>query len=315
MKLGLDLGNCTICAVGEQNGEYIYKYISSTYDNDVDVYTKGDVIDIDGSIIQMGKKNGSEFACINKYERLYLEHQILWAVSAVYKELDETDFILDLGVGLPINEYGSDDKRELFHKELILIRNIKGNVDGKNINININKIDIQAEGLASIDAIYDYIPQNDYPTLIYDIGFMTTDVVTVNFDNNNLHVQKPITINKGMNFIYNTIFKELNNIGTVQTKTELDYYVRMNFETIKIKDGEVYNLRNALMRRTNECRTILNDVNNTLGVRADNYNKIFIGGGSVLFLDILKDRKISGHVNIGNDLRYSANAIGYLINL
>lgn len=138
---------------------------------------------------------------------------------------------------------------------------ITGTVDGKVLNLTINKINIQAESLSSIEAIYDYIPNNNYPTLIYDIGFMTTDVVTVNFEEDILHIKKPITINKDINFIYNTIFKELNNIGTVQNKIELDYYVRMNFDTIKIKDGESYDLKDALMNRTNECKCIIS--NNT----------------------------------------------------
>ncbi len=103
VKLGLDLGNCTICAVGKLNGTYIYKYISSTYISDIDVYSKGDIVTVDNSTIQIGKQYGSEFASINKYERLYLAHQILWAVNAVYKDVDESTFILDLGIGLPIN--------------------------------------------------------------------------------------------------------------------------------------------------------------------------------------------------------------------
>lgn len=51
IKLGLDLGNCTICAVGEISNEYIFRYISSTYDNDVDIYTQNDIVEINGSSI------------------------------------------------------------------------------------------------------------------------------------------------------------------------------------------------------------------------------------------------------------------------
>lgn len=313
IKLGLDFGNSTMCVAGNIDDNIITKNIASTFTN-VSNYSSKNVVSCEGISIQLGEKVGSEFKSLDKTKRVYLKHQILWAVYNIYGPSERT-YQLTLGVGLPVSDYGDSKKREDFGKLLMSFGTFDGEVDGHIIKVHIKRIEVNAEGIGSIRALLEYIPNNGYTTLIQDIGFVTTDVIQVDSEEGSLSVRKPITISKGISFIYETLYNELVELEAVSSMMELDYYVRNGYTELRTKNSEPYPLYEKLMNRAEDCATIMNDVSNLIGVKTTTFNKIFIGGGSVLLFQIIGDEWVKNHIEIDDDTRYNSNAVGYYLNL
>lgn len=137
---------------------------------------------------------------------MYLKHQILWAVNSLFGHTECTDFELELAVGLPIGDFSNQEKRLDYENKLNQLKHITGSIDGKEIRIEIKKVLVLSEGYSSIKALIEKIPQNNYSTLIIDIGFLTTDVLIVSIEDNKLLVKTAKTINKGISFIYDKIY-------------------------------------------------------------------------------------------------------------
>lgn len=313
IKLGLDFGNSSLCVAGSLNNTIITKNISSTFTN-VTNYSSKNVVSCDDISIQLGEKIGSEFTSLDKTKRVYLKHQILWAVNSIYGPSEQT-YKLSIGLGLPIGDYGDTPKRNAFEKLILGFGTFEGTVDGRVIRISIKRVDINAEGIGSIRALLDHIPDNGYTTLIQDIGFVTTDVIQVDVKGDSISVKKPITINKGISFIYETLYNELIELEAITSMMELDYYVRNDYKELRTKNNELYPLREKLMNRAEDCATIINDISNLVGVKTTTFNKIFIGGGSVLLFEIIGDSWVKNHIKLDDNTRYNSNAIGYYLNL
>ncbi len=314
IKVGLDLGNNTICAVTSIDGEYAYEYIPSTYQQVTDFSSKN-IVSVKDTKIELGHKNGHELTNINKTNRLYIEHQILWAVNSLFKNKSKKIFELELAVGLPISDFMDKDKRNKYQDYLNNIKEIKGSVDEKELTIEIKRVLVLAEGHSAIKSLIKEIPRNGYSTVIHDIGFLTTDVIVVDIENNDILVRKPISISKGISYLYDSIYEEALKLECVSSKSELDYYIKRKFDTIRGKNDKNYMLDEALMKRRDECKSIMNDISNHLGFKTSSCNKIFIGGGSVLLLKILGEDWISNHIAVNDNTRYSANAKGYYLSL
>lgn len=311
IKLGLDLGNNTICAVGEIN-EYIYtKYILSTYVPDIGSLSKLNVISANGTSLRLGEVDGSELASLSKCNRLYLEHQIIWAVHSIYGDLGEDAFELDLAVGLPIEEFINLDSKNIFSSSIKNLGTIKGEIHGKPISININKILVNPEGASAVSVLQKYIPASDYPTFIYDIGFLTTDVIQVQNVDGAFTVSKPITLNKGLSYVYSQIFDELYKDGAIRTKTQLDNFIRKNKQSVKTQSGSDFDLGATLKHRTNDCKIIFNEAEHRIGFKVDTSYKILIGGGSLFMYDILGQNFLRNDIHIPSELRHNANALSY----
>lgn len=315
IKVGLDFGNNTICAVSKLEKQLIYKYISSTFTR-VTTFTDDNIITTDGMTIQLGVRNGSELTSIDKTDRLFLKHQILWAVNAIFGTTSNDNiYELDLAVGLPVGDFSDLEKRANYIEKLNSLGTISGVVDGNEFTVIVNKVMVLSEGHGSIKALLDKIPNNGYPTVIHDIGFLTTDVVVLEYEKEKLKIRKPITINKGVSYIYDSIFEEMSELECIESKSELDYYVRNKYDTIRTKHNKDYMLTEQILNKSLECKTIMNDISNKLGFKTTTCNKIFIGGGSVLLFKIVGSDWIKNHVEIDNNLRYCANALGYYYNI
>lgn len=315
IKIGLDLGNNTICAVTSIDGEYMYEYIPSTYQQVTDFSSKN-IVSVKGTKIELGHKNGHELTNIDKTNRLYIEHQILWAINSLFKNKSKKNFELELAVGLPISDFIDKDKRNKYQECLNNIKEIKGSVDDRDLSIEIKRVLILAEGHSAIKSLIKEIPKNGYSTVIHDIGFLTTDVIVVDIeDNGDILVRKPISIGKGISYLYEAIYEEAFKLECISSKSELDYYIRKGYSTIRAKNNKNYMLDEALMKRRDECKSIMNDISNHLGFKTSSCNKIFVGGGSVLLLKILGEDWISNHISINDNTRYSANAKGYYLSL
>lgn len=314
IKIGLDLGNNTICAVGKIENQFSQKYIPSTY-KIADNFSTVNVVEIDGVALELGEPLGSEFTCINKTDRLYVKHQILWAIYELYASELKDSFTLDLGMGLPIDTFKDKETRLQYQEQLNQIKNITGTVNGQKLNVELNKVKLFAEGYTSVKALAKYIPKNGYPTMICDIGFLTTDVIITEYENNTIRIKNPHSINKGIGYVYDSLYLDASKVKAVTSKSELDFFVRNEYDNLRTNSSQTYPLQQELMKKTNECKSILHDISNQLNIDTTKFNKIFIGGGGVLLLKILGEKMIKNHVPISDKLRYNANAVGYFLNL
>ena len=169
-NLGLDMGNSTICVAGiNDKGEIIKAYTNSVYSMDTALIS-GDIIECKGVKLALGVGQ-TTLSNIDKTNREYIEHQILWAVNTLYGS--GTHYI-NLGVGLPISIYKA--KKEGFTEKLKGFGTIEGVVNGKEISVNLVDVKVQAEGYAALRVLTNYIDK-DNTTLIIDIGMKTTDLI------------------------------------------------------------------------------------------------------------------------------------------
>ena len=107
-NIGIDLGNSTICVAGmEADGNIKNAYTYSVYSTDTALMS-GDIIECRGTKIAL-RVGQSTLTNVDKTNREYIEHQILWAVNAVY---DSGTHYINLGTGLPISIYKA--KKEEF---------------------------------------------------------------------------------------------------------------------------------------------------------------------------------------------------------
>ncbi len=105
---------------------------------------------------------------MDKTNREYIEHQILWAVNKLY------------GSGTHyINIYKA--KKEEFAEKLKGFGTIEGVVNGKEVSVNLVDVKVQAEGSSALRVLANYIDK-DNNTLIIDRGMKTTDVILVEWN-------------------------------------------------------------------------------------------------------------------------------------
>ena len=138
-NIGIDLGNSTICVAGMgADGNIINAYTYSVYSTDTALMS-GDIIECRGMKIALGVGQ-STLTNVDKTNREYIEHQILWAVNAVY---GAGNHYINLGTGLPISIYKA--KKEEFAQKLRGLGTIEGVVNGKEISVNI--VDVKVIGV------------------------------------------------------------------------------------------------------------------------------------------------------------------------
>ena len=123
-NIGIDMGNSTICVAGVDNkGEIIKAYTHSVYSMDTALMS-GDIIECRGIKLALGIGQ-TTLTNVDKTNREYIEHQILWSVNAVY---GAGVHYINLGTGLPISIYKA--KKEEFAQKLRGLGTIEGVVNG-----------------------------------------------------------------------------------------------------------------------------------------------------------------------------------------
>ena len=317
-KMSIDLGNNTIVAVAMVNGKLKTCDIESTYTTQIGTETQN-VVEYNSVVLQLGARDrkAKEFAGVTKAEREYLEHQILWAC---YKAFGPGVHHLELATGLPITE-GLDKKNKLaFMERLQKLNTICGKVEGKDITVTVipEKIQLFLEGHGSLRAIYPYLSK-DFSNLIIDIGMMTTDILIYEWipAENRFSSLTPISLSLALSSILDPIKVDLERKGEQYSLSYLSRLIREKRYIVRTQNYGDVDLRLALKDRLPECINILKSIESAIGSKTTNYNKVMIGGGSEILLNILKDndKQINYVTEIPATKKYSANAEGYYLNL
>ena len=302
--IGIDLGNSTFCVAGMgTDGHIINAYTYSVYSTDTALMS-GDIIDCRGTKLALGVGQ-TTLTNVDKTNREYIEHQILWSVNAVYGA--GTHYI-NLGVGLPISIYKA--KKEEFAQRLRGLGTIEGMINGKEISVNIVDVKVMAEGYASIRPLSQYIDK-DNTTLIIDIGMKTTDVILVEWDGK-FRISNYGTTNIALYDIYKVLQEKIAAEGVEVTIEQIDKKFNSNKPVIRTEKGD-FNLEEHLVDTIHVCRDIMKDIENKFG-KTVLHDKIFVGGGSEKFLLAVGD-KIRNYIKVSSEVRWYGNSMGYMINL
>lgn len=301
-NIGVDLGNSTICVAGVGvNGEIIKAYTYSTYSMDTALMS-GDIIECRGIKLALGVGQ-TTLTNVDKTNREYIEHQILWAVNAVY---GAGVHYINLGVGLPISIYKA--KKEQFKEQLKALGTIDGVINGKEISVNIVDVNVLAEGYASIKTLSQYIDK-DNTTLLIDIGMKTTDVLLIEWDGK-FRITNYGTVNIALYDIYKVLQERIAAEGVEVTIEQIDRKFNSGKPIIRTEKGD-FNLEEHLVDTIHVCRDIMKDIENKFG-KTILHDKVFTGGGTKKFLKVL-DGKIRNNIEIDEELRWYSNCEGYLI--
>lgn len=303
-NIGVDLGNSTICVAGiDSKGEIIKAYTYSTYSMDTALMS-GDIIECRGTKLALGIGQ-TTLTNVDKTNREYIEHQILWSVNAVY---GAGVHYINLGVGLPISIYKA--KKDQFREQLKGLGTIDGVVNGKEISVNIVDVKVFAEGYASIRSLSQYIDK-DNTTLLIDIGMKTTDVLLIEWDEK-FRITNYGTVNIALYDIYKVLQDKIAAKGVEVTIEQIDRKFNSGKPVIRTEKGD-FNLEEHLGDTIHVCRDIMKDIENKFG-KTILHDKILTGGGAEKFLKVL-DGKIRNNVEIDRELRWYSNCEGYVIGI
>lgn len=301
-NLGLDMGNSTICVAGiDEKGEIVKGYTNSVYSMDTALIS-GDIIECKGVKLALGVGQ-TTLSNVDKTNREYIEHQILWAVNKLYGS--GTHYI-NLGVGLPISIYKA--KKEEFAEKLKGFGTIEGVVNGKEVFVNLVDVKVQAEGYAALRVLTNYIDK-DNTTLIIDIGMKTTDVILIEW-NGKFTISNYGTTNIALYDMYKVLQDKIASEGVEVTIEQIDKKFQSNKPIIRTEKGD-FNLVEHLGDTLLVCRDIMKDIENKFG-KTILHDKVFVGGGSEKFLEAVRG-KVRNNVEVDRELMWYGNALGYLM--
>lgn len=303
-SIGIDMGNSTIGVTGLIGKDVKHTFIQSIYTTDT-ALTSGDVIEYQGVKIALGVGQ-STLTNVDKTNREYIEHQILWSVKSIY---GTGKHYIKLGIGLPISIYKA--KKEDYMKQLNEIKCITGTINGQQITINLVGVSVYAEGHAAIKPLAKFIDK-DNTTLIIDIGMKTTDVLLVEYINGKFSINKFATINIALYDIYNVLKSGINAEGIDITIDDIDRRFKSKKPIIRTEKGE-YDLEKHLPDAKGVCMELIKNIENIFG-KTVLHDKLFIGGGASKFIKAI-NTKIKNNIEVKEDLRYYANSLGYFLNV
>ena len=304
-NLGLDMGNSTICVAGiDDKGEIVKAYTNSVYSLDTALMS-GDIIECKGTKLALGVGQ-TTLSNIDKTNREYIEHQILWAVNQLYGS--GTHYI-NLGVGLPISIYKA--KKEEFKEKIKGFGTIEGVVNGREMSANLVDVNVQAEGYGALKILTQYIDK-DNTTLIIDIGMKTTDVLLIEWNGSKFIITNYGTINIALYDMYKVLQDQIASEGVEVTIEQIDKKFQSNKPVIRTEKGD-FNLQEHLKDTLPICRDIMKDIENKFG-KTILHDKIFVGGGAEKFLEAVEG-KVRNNVEVDRELRWYGNVVGYLTSL
>lgn len=283
-KLAIDLGSANLKIAGSVNGEMVFKKIKSlaTTDSIDDNY----VVSIDDNTIYFG--TGNSLIQQDKTKREYIEETILLSVYQIYGEI-ESSFRIDLALGLPLDLYKTENKREEFEAKVRSLQSkvLFGCVNGHEITVKLNSVSVFAEGYSAFISLHEKM-DTESPFMVVDIGYRTTDVLSVDIDNEGeLTIGNYTTVNYGMLEIFEDIKKAFMNdtgstmpVSSVESRILFAPKVKVgNSKTVNIKDWVKYG-RNTVGEIFKQIHLKFPDL--------PNRNVYLVGGGSMLVDEIVK---------------------------
>lgn len=304
-KIGIDMGNRTIC-ISALVGEKIRQaYTYSVYSNDTALIT-GDVIESKGVKVALGIGQAT-LTNVDKTNRELIEHQILWSVNKMF---GSGQHYIEMCVGLPIEIYKA--KKEEYKETLASLGTITGKINNAGISVNITNVKVMAEGHASIKPLAEHI-NKDNTTLLIDVGMKTTDVLLIAHDGKKFTVEKYMTIPKALYDIYNVLREGIAQQGVAVSIEDIDKKFKSGSPVFRTEKGE-YNLEEHLKDAQHVCRDIMKAIENNEFGKTILHDKIFTGGGSEKFLKAI-NANMKNNIDIPTELRYYSNSLGYLLGI
>ena len=302
-KIGVDMGNSTICVSALVDEAVKQAYASSVYSLDTALIS-GDVIESKGVKLALGIGQ-TTLTNVDKTNRELIEHQILWAINSVY---GSGDHYVKLGVGLPISIYKA--KKDGYTDDVKALGTITGTINNKPISVNLVDVKVMAEGHASIKPLANYI-NKDNTTLLIDIGMKTTDVLLIRHDGKKFVIEKYATINIALYDIYQVLRDAIAQQGVDVSIEYIDKRFKSDNPVIRTEKGD-YNLVDHLADVKHVCNDIMKAIENEFG-KTILHDKLFTGGGAEKFLEAIGD--VPNNIDVPQDLRYYSNSLGYLLGL
>lgn len=313
-KIGIDLGNNMIkfSATSGENQPIVKGYIPSAIDvrsGSAKFSTakgRGASVTCLNKTIFLGQ--GIQLVSIDKTNREYLEHQILYCVYAAFGSGAHT---IKIAVGLPIKQYAV--QKDIYAKRLASIAKIDGSVNGEAISINVVSSVVCAEGYSSLYLFEDKVSKFN-PTLIIDIGYKTIDTLLVRWDDEikEFNVEKYEGLDCGALYdIYKMIAERLYQMGGTYKPDEIDKRLHSENSLVRLATGDTINLFDKLDLADEVYEQIIRSVELVYGALYQ-YDLLFTGGGSEIFLKGVAGDRLKNVINTSTDDKYYSNALGYL---
>jgi len=316
-RLALDLGSANLKIAGQIGNEVKFKKIKSKVS--LDALDTNYVVKLGDRVLCFGV--GDSLIQQDKTQREYIEETILLAVNQIYGDFDGI-LKIDLALGLPLDLYKSQNKREYFEMKInsMLTKTLSGQVNGQDVFVKINSFKVCAEGYSGFLALHEKMDITT-PFLIVDAGYRTTDILSINInqEDKELIIGNFKTINTGLLEVFEDIQKKfLNDTGCNYTAEVIEDRI-LNAPMVKIGLDSV-NMKDWIKYGEHTVKEIFKTIQ--LSFPDMNSRNIYpIGGGAYTINDIIEYMLSEGKINykteiIGtqNELIY-ANVAGYFFQL
>nr|WP_314465097.1 ParM/StbA family protein [uncultured Clostridium sp.] len=216
------------------------------------------------------------------------------AIAEVMKRVGVTDADIMLGVGLPIDSYGT--QKDAFRR--YFLQNVSFEFEGTAYQCRITDCKVFAQGHAALCRYYPRLQEYRSITLV-DIGGYTVDVLTVH--NFKLERASCVSLRLGTIILYSRIQDALQKSGILLSDALITDAIRgkiQHTDRKKIEETVEYEV-------TAYCKELLNALRERgLDLRLPT---VFAGGGA----ELLESRLRGNEINIVAVLNRFANADGY----
>ena len=312
-KIAIDLGSSNLKIVGLLNNELKFKKLKSKVS--LDSMDKNYVVSTSQNKLCFNV--GDSLIQQDKTKREYIAETVLLAVNLIY---GAGKFNIDLALGLPLDLYKSNYKKQSFENKLqsIFSSPLKGKVNDEDMEVTVNTYLVCAEGYSSFLSLSNKLDFST-PIAIFDMGYRTTDILMIDFD---LDTKIPSisqygTINQGLYEVFDDIQKKfLDDTGILLENNIIESRL-INAPKVNTDEG-VVDLNDWIKYGSHTIKTIFN----TMNLR---YNDIYdrtiylVGGGAFIVNTIIQDMLTNNTIDKRTTVKLSgtlnesiyANAVGY----
>lgn len=307
VQIGIDLGNSMIKGATYKKGEIVKAKLPNRIRFDKNVNPKARVLVINDitTYVGIGKLNNN----VLKHTRTNLLEQVLVMIHELYPE--ENNIKVDLKLGLPPEQLFNDIFLKEYQDKFTLGKDISFTIDKNSKVVNINSVEVYAEGYSGFVHVSEKIDEKQ-DILSIDVGGGTTDLCNYIYDyeDDMYYPDVTHTIEDGVIDFGEEIAKLFNNThGADIDQRQIDNILKNNLNSIDYK-GTQYPLENYLKALDPLVKNTMNEITNKYGT-LDKYIVVGLGGGYKTFNRMIKDN-ISKEIELDEETQFYANAIGYL---
>ncbi|MGL5766644.1 MAG: hypothetical protein ACRCX8_13490, partial [Sarcina sp.] len=255
MKLGIDVGNSTTCV---SNGVIFNSKVAKINRE----LSEEERIKLGGETFYLEQ---GQFD--SEYRKVKKPSYIKLLFGAMCKSIKSDTEEVELGIGLPLNQYKED--KDLLKERIEENRILQGIYKKRSREFFISKVNVYPEGVLATEANYEGI--------VIDIGGRTTDVCLIQQQNGIKKILKPTSIGSGV------INLQTEFINLINSRYGLNLIID-DFDRI-LKNGlEIYGKQQDISFAVDVFKIFLEDL--LLQVDQEYSLKInktcFMGGGSIL---------------------------------